>query len=276
MISSRISATSYDESEFSKVKPDYDAALKKSGFNQGIQFSRNPKQPRRQRHRKVIWFNPPYNASVLTNIGKSFLSLLNKHFPRDHRYHKIFNRQTVKLSYSCCSNVNSLITQHNRKLLRQHEGATTPEPDSHPGCNCRNKELCPMSGHCLQAAVIYKATVCSKNDEKFYIGATEQTFKKRYPKHKQAIDQRTSKSATTLSTYIWSLKDNGETPNVKWEIMKKCQPYACGSRRCDVCLTEKLLILNADKSRCLNLNTELMQKCRHSNKFKLKCAGGIT
>ena len=276
MISNRITAISYDESEFNKVKPDYDAALMKSGFKQGIQFSRNPKRARRQRKRKVIWYNPPYNASVLTNIGKSFLSLLNKHFPRDHRYHKIFTRQTVKLSYSCCPNVNSLITQHNRKLLRRHEDTTTPEPGNQPGCNCRKKDLCPMSGHCLQSAIIYKATVSSKDEEKFYIGATEQTFKKRYPKHKEAIAQKTSKSATTLSTYIWSLKDKGEDPSIKWEIIKKCQPYACGSRRCDVCLTEKLFILSADKARCINKNTELMQKCRHSNKFKLKCAGRIT
>ena len=68
------------------------------------------------------------------------------------------------------------------------------------------------------------------------------------------------------------VKDKGEDPSIKWEIIKKCQPNACGSRRCDICLSEKLFILNAD-ARCLNQNTELMQKCRHSNKFKLKCVG---
>ena len=69
MISRRISATSCDESEFNKVKPDYDAALKQSGFKQEIQFSSNQRQKQRRRQRKVIWFNPPYNASVLTNLG---------------------------------------------------------------------------------------------------------------------------------------------------------------------------------------------------------------
>ena len=266
MIASRVSATSCDEIEFNKVKPEYDSALRVSGFKQGIKFTKDPQQRSRHRQRKVIWFNPPYNASVLTNIGKAFLAMLSKHFPRDHKYYKIFNKQTVKLSYSCCPNVKSIISQHNRKLLHCKEDVVAPVE---PKCNCRKPELCPLSGHCLQSSVIYKATVSSENEEKFYIGATEQTFKKRFPKHKDALEKKNAKSATSLSTYVWRLKDKGETPTIKWEILKKCRPYTCGSRRCDVCLSEKLCILKAD-AQCINMNTELMQKCRHSNKFKLK------
>ena len=92
MISSRVSATSCDEIEFNKAKAEYDAALSESGFKQGIKFDSKPKHKRRNRKRNVIWFNPPYNASVLTNIGKEFLSLLSKHFPKDHKFYKIFNK----------------------------------------------------------------------------------------------------------------------------------------------------------------------------------------
>ena len=265
MISSRVSATSCDEIEFNKAKAEYDAALSESGFKQGIKFDSKPKHKRRNRKRNVIWFNPPYNASVLTNIGKAFLSLLSKHFPRDHKFYKIFNKQTVKLSYSCCPNVGSIISQHNRKLLNCKEDAISQEEK----CNCRKPELCPLSGHCLQSSVIYKATVSSENEERHYIGATEQTFKKRYPNHKDAITKKSAKTATSLSTYVWRLKDAGEAPTIKWKIMKKCRPYKAGTRKCDVCLSEKLCILKAEAN-CINANTELMQKCRHSNKFKLK------
>jgi hypothetical protein len=68
------------------------AAISESGFKQGIKFDSKPKHKRRNRKRNVIWFNPPYNASVLTNIGKEFLSLLSKHFPKDHKFYKIFNK----------------------------------------------------------------------------------------------------------------------------------------------------------------------------------------
>ena len=96
-----------------------------------------------------------YIASVLTNIGKAFLSLLSKHFPRDHKFYKIFNKQTVKLSHSCCPNLGWIISPHNRKLLNCKEDAISQEQK----CNCRKPELCPLSGHCLQSFVIYKATV---------------------------------------------------------------------------------------------------------------------
>ena len=58
----------------------------------------------------------------------------------------------------------------------------------------------------------------------------------------------------------------------KGEVIRQCMPYTCGSRRCDICLSEKLCILESDEN-CINKNTELMQKCRHSNKFKLKNIG---
>jgi hypothetical protein len=60
---------------------------------------------RRNRQRKIIWFNPPFSKSVNTNIGWEFLSLIDKHFPLQHKLHKIFNRNTVKISYSCMNNV---------------------------------------------------------------------------------------------------------------------------------------------------------------------------
>jgi len=142
-----------------------------------------------------------------------------------------------------------------------------------PGCNCRKPDLCPMPGNCLRSAITYKATVTSQSDERHYIGATEQTFKKRYPKHKESLENEHSKEHTSLSTYVWKLRKQMEVPTIKWEVLKQCSPYSCGSRRCDTCLTEKFLILKSDPSKCINKNSELMQKCRHSNKFKLKNAG---
>ena len=216
----------------------------------------------------------PYNKSVLTNIGKVFLGLLERHFPPGHKYHSIFNKQTVKISYSCCPSVQSAISAHNRKLLRNSISSTTSPPASQPPqlCNCKSAEVCPMSGSCLKSAIIYKATVSSEVESKFYIRATEQTFKKRYPKHKDALQKKESKESTSLSTYVWNLRDLNQEPTIKWEVIRQCMPYTCGSRRCDICLSEKLCILESDEN-CINKNTELMQKCRHSNKFKLKNIG---
>ena len=71
-----------------------------------------------KRKRKIIWFNPPYSMNVKTNIGKIFLQLLEKHFPRHNDLHKIFNKNSVTVTYSCMGSVSSIIASHNHKVLR--------------------------------------------------------------------------------------------------------------------------------------------------------------
>ena len=52
-------------------------------------------QPRRNRQRNIIWFNPPVGKNITTNIARNFLNLVDTHFPTGHKLHKIFNRKTV-------------------------------------------------------------------------------------------------------------------------------------------------------------------------------------
>ena len=47
----------------------------------------------------MIWFNPPFNKSVQTNIGKSFLLLVQKHFRPNHKFHNIFNKNKLNSKY---------------------------------------------------------------------------------------------------------------------------------------------------------------------------------
>ena len=61
----------------------------------------------------------PYNKNVVTKVGHYFLKLLDKHFPRQHKLHKIFNKNTVKVSYSCTKNIKSIISSHNKRVLHQ-------------------------------------------------------------------------------------------------------------------------------------------------------------
>jgi len=52
-----------------------------------------------------------------TNVGKCFLSLIAQHFTKSNPLHKIFNRNTLKLSYSCMNNVKSIISSHNKTVI---------------------------------------------------------------------------------------------------------------------------------------------------------------
>ena len=83
MIQSRLSHLSSDKTEFDKAKQDYETALSNSGFKEKLIYKQTEK-PKRARTRNIIYFNPPYNAAVSTNIGHQFLSLIKKHFPKHH------------------------------------------------------------------------------------------------------------------------------------------------------------------------------------------------
>ena len=100
----------------------YIEALKSSRFREEFTYQ-EPKMPnennlymnkentkcnkeisRRNKKRKIIWFNPTFCKLVNINIGKYFLKLIDKHFNQNDILPKIFNRKTLIISYSCTKN----------------------------------------------------------------------------------------------------------------------------------------------------------------------------
>ena len=141
MIGQRISDLSCDKAAFEKAAHEYNQVLQRSGFKLTIMYKPLQSSPHRsnnnnkkKRKRNIIWFNPPFSENVATNIGKEFFSLLSKHFPPNNRYHKIFNKQNVKLSYSCMPNMEASLLNiisrcsigfHRRKLKHHPAIAAT-------------------------------------------------------------------------------------------------------------------------------------------------------
>ena len=110
MVSKRISDLSCNKEEFDKIKSVYESALKDSIHFSSISYNNsNTRNARRNRNRKVTWFNPPYSQNVKTNIGKLFIKPVRKHFHKGNKYRKIFNLNTLKLSYCCTTNVGNII-----------------------------------------------------------------------------------------------------------------------------------------------------------------------
>ena len=97
-VNMRISQLSSNQEAFSKTAPLYEAALRRSNYQADLKYSPNNSNMTRTRSRNIIWFNPPYSTNVRTNVGRNFLSLVDKHFPSSNPLHKIFNRNSVKVS----------------------------------------------------------------------------------------------------------------------------------------------------------------------------------
>ena len=58
---------------------------------------------------------------------------------------------------------------------------------------------------------------------------------------------------------------------INWDIAMKSQKYVCGSRKCNLCICEKLFIARADPNVLLNKRDELVSKYQQRDKFTLKC-----
>ena len=59
------------------------------------------------------------NWIPVSSLGREFLNLVSKNFPKNHQYHKIFNKNNIKVSNSCTDNPQTIIEKHNRKSSRQ-------------------------------------------------------------------------------------------------------------------------------------------------------------
>ena len=266
MIKRRISDISCNKEEFDKAKGTYETALKNSGYDQQLEYidvNPNLKPVKKKRARKIIWFNPPYSSNVTTNIGQKFFRLLDKHFPKGHRLHKLFNRNTVKLSYSCLPNIGAVLKSTRQQASKEPAAAVKM-------CNCRNPTTCPLEGQCLKSAVIYEATLDTAAAQFKYIGLTENTFKSRYSSHTSSFRHEKLRHSTELSKKVWEMKDCDTPYDISWKIIQHAHPYKGGTRECNLCLTEKLYILMSDCKNLLNKRRELVSKCRHTNKFMLK------
>ena len=105
---------------------------------------------------------------VRTNIGKNFLKLMRKHFPNGNPLHKIFNKNTLKVSYSGMGNMASITSSHTRTILN-------PNVSLEYGCNCRSKNECPLQNKRLNPKIVSRSNVENDiNDEKkLYFGFSE-------------------------------------------------------------------------------------------------------
>ena len=104
MIQHRLSHLSKNKHVFDEHKTPYQTALTNSAFKTSLEFTPITTKTNK-RKKQVFYFNPPYNSSLKTNIGKKFLKLVDKHFHKTGVLKKIQNRNTIKISYSYMPNL---------------------------------------------------------------------------------------------------------------------------------------------------------------------------
>ena len=275
--------------------------------------------------------NPPYSASIQTNIGKEFLNIIREEFPRGHSLYPVINKNTIKVSYRCMPNMAKKISSHNNKILNDNTNDTPAPNDTEAGtihvtfasddavvdivdqvdindedssdeediaddsihasndvngnginsntnartCNCRGRRklTCPLRGNCLVCCLVYKATVTRLDNChcETYTGVTAGTFKCRWYGHCHDMSHRPDEEnkGTTLSNYVWQLKDQGINHDIKWSVVTRGADYNPATGICRVCLLEKFFIMFRQDGASLNQRSEFFTHCRHFSKFLL-------
>ena len=152
MLAERLSQLSCNQHMFNNATVVYQEAMQKSGYHNELKYQHlsNPtiQAKTKKRKWKILWFNPPFSEHVKTNIGRTFLNLLEKHFPSRHPLRKICNKNTMKISYSCMPNMAAILSRHDKTVL------ASKNANVHPPCNCRGKAECSLNGNCRKKAIV--------------------------------------------------------------------------------------------------------------------------
>ena len=150
-INKRLSSLSSDNASFDQAALPYQKALYESGYHYTVQYEPAKASKRKNRQRNnILWYNSSFSKNTSTNIGHKFLALVDEYFPNDHKLRKIFNRNTIKISYSCMNNTKQIIDNHNKRILTastQIDNTATAAAatiDNNKTCNCRQRNTCPL------------------------------------------------------------------------------------------------------------------------------------
>ena len=173
----RIRNLSANEKIFQECSKIYMAAFKNSGFREEFTYQEEniPNDINKEKNKygqkmekKIIWFNPTFCRLASTNIGNYFLKLIDKHFKHDNILHKIFNRKTLKITYSCTKNIFQIINNHNKEVIKEFQDRTNNDNNNNNSkqneCNCKTRNDCPINGLCNLNNVVYQGTIYPKDN----------------------------------------------------------------------------------------------------------------
>ena len=106
-------------------------------------------------------------------------------------------------------------------------------------------------------------------ERKKYAGVSAPPWKSRLGNHALSFNKRKYEKNSAIAKEVWRIKDKGGEFSIAWRIIGHAVAYNPTSKRCNLCLSEKLYIAENTGTNLLNQRNELISKCRHMNKYSL-------
>ena len=82
-------------------------------------------------------------------------------------------------------------------------------------------------------------------------------------KIRPSFTHKKRKHETTLSKYIWELKDSNIDYTLSWKMFARTQPFTQVTGLCQLCTREKFFIIFKPDLCTLNSRNELLSSCHH-------------
>ena len=161
-----------------------------------------------------------------------------------------------------------IIDGHNKDILKKAVQPHQVQPTKM--CNCRNKADCPLKGECLVKEIVYQAEVTTGERTETYVGLTAPEFKTRWRNHQMSFRHEKKKNDTEPSKYLWQLKESKKDFTITWKVLMKARAYTNLTKRCNLCMAEKVFIFTKPQTATLNKRNELISSCRHRRKYILR------
>ena len=123
------------------------------------------------------------------------------------------------------------------------------------------------------AFIVHKSVVSApgKPDKKFF-DVAETSFKDPFSNHTRDFRHNRYVNSTELSKYMWKLKEEKITANIKWNITSIVHGTLKGGV-CKLCLTEQFWFLkHFNYKHLLNNKSQFISKCGRENKLLVKSA----
>ena len=110
-INEKLYKNSSNETVFELTKSEYQETLRKNGYKSLLKYKPKNTHKKEKLIQKYYMVQSTNQQKCHDNRSKNTLRLLDKHFPKSNQ---VFNRNKVKVNYSCMENVGQIIKRHNR------------------------------------------------------------------------------------------------------------------------------------------------------------------
>ena len=168
----------------------------------------------------------------------------------------------MRIGYLCTTNLERTIKAHDQKVLNKNTKNDCP-------CKCAGSCKYPLKGsNCRTENIVYRATVNSDFETRFYIGLCSTQVRFRYANHKKSFKDGVYENDPELSKYICSLKRRDIDHEISWEVIKRAQSISDNNNSvCMLCLKEATAVVYAlNEKGSLNKRNEFIFYCRHIKK----------